>query len=149
MRKIIDNDILTMVSRVVIGLIFIYASFYKIIEPASFARSIWFYHMVPGSLINLMALILPMLELILGLALIGGLFYRGSVIWANLLTVVFLIALGSAMARGIDIDCGCFKASKAASGSVIDSLLFDVGMLILTVQLFLSRSKRWMLSKSS
>ena len=52
MRKLLDNDLLTLISRLFIGGVFIYASFYKIIEPASFAKSIWYYHMVPGSLIN-------------------------------------------------------------------------------------------------
>ena len=78
MRKLIDNDYLTMVSRLVLGIVFIYASIYKILEPGMFAKSIWYYHMVPGVLINLMALILPWLEILVGLGLILGIFYRGS-----------------------------------------------------------------------
>ena len=69
MRKLIDNDFLTLASRLFIGIVLIYASYYKIIDPGSFAKSIWYYHMVPGALINLMALVLAWLELIVGVAL--------------------------------------------------------------------------------
>lgn len=148
MRRIIDNDFLTMISRLVIGGMFVYASFYKIIEPLSFAKSIWYYHLVPGSLINIMAIVLPWIELIVGLALIGGIWFRGAVLWVNFLTIFFIVALGSTIVRGIDIDCGCFKAAQSATGSAWDSVIFDVGMLVLTIQLWLTRSRRWMLQRS-
>lgn len=148
MRQIIDNDYLTMLFRLVVGITFIWASVYKIIEPGDFAKSIWFYHMVPGVAINILAIILPWLELICGVCLIFGVFYRGSVVWINVMMIVFIIALTSAVMRGLDIDCGCFKAAKSSGGSTLKSLLLDIGLIILTIQLWLSRSKKWILSKS-
>ncbi len=148
MRRIIDNDVLTLLVRLAIGGIFIYASAYKILDPGSFARSIWYYHMVPGSLINLMALILPWLEFLCGLTLILGIWYRGSVVLINLLTIIFIAALATAVARGISIDCGCFKAARATNSSAIDALWRDIVMVVFTLQLLFSRSKRWMLAKS-
>lgn len=144
MRRIIDNDILTLISRLVIGSVFIYASYYKIIEPASFAKSIWYYHLIPGSLINLIALILPWVEFISGLFLIIGVNYRGSVILVNIMMLVFIIALASAVVRGISIDCGCFKASKVGTDSARESLYRDFGYMILCLQLLFSRSKKWL-----
>ncbi len=146
MRRIIDNDLLTLLVRLAVGITYIYASFYKVIEPGAFAKSIWFYHMVPGNLINLIALILPWLELVVGLALIVGLFYRGAVLWINLITVLFVIALSTAIARGLNIDCGCFKVGKEATGAAWDALIFDIGLLALTLQLWFSRSRKWMLA---
>lgn len=145
MRRIIDNDYLTIAVRLFIGGLFIYASYYKIVQPADFARSIWYYHMVPGNLINLMAIILPWLELICGIAIIIGLWYRGAVIWMNLMTVMFIIALSIAYARGISIDCGCFKAAAASTNSARDTLIRDIGLILLTMQLLFSRSKKFML----
>ena len=66
---LITNTKIQLVFRLILGMTFMAASFYKIIDPASFAKSIWFYHMVPGSMINIMALILPWLELLCGVAL--------------------------------------------------------------------------------
>jgi len=148
MRALMDNDYLTMLSRLLIGGMYIAASFYKIIEPGSFAKSIWQYHMVPGSLINLMALILPWLEALIGLAIIFGLAYRGAIWWANLLLVVFIVALAATIVRGIDIDCGCFKAGKSATGPAWKALLFDLGAMLFGVQLWLSRSRKWMLARA-
>lgn len=147
MRRIIDNDYLTLAVRLFVGGLFIYASYYKIVVPADFARSIWYYHMVPGNLINLMAIILPWLEFVCGLTLILGIWYRGSVVWINLMTLMFMIALATAYARGISIDCGCFKAGAASSNSARDTLIRDVGLLLLTLQLLFSRSKKFMLCR--
>jgi putative oxidoreductase len=148
MRSLIDNDYLTLLSRVLIGGMYIVASFYKIIEPVSFAKSIWQYHMVPGSLINLMALILPWLEVLIGLAIIFGLAYRGAIWWANLLLMVFIVALTATIVRGIDIDCGCFKAGKSATGPAWKALVFDLGAMLFAAQLWLSRSRRWRLGRA-
>jgi len=148
MRKIIDNDYLTLLIRLGVGITFIYASIYKIIDPMDFAKSIWYYHLVPGNLINLMALVLPWVEFHCGIFLIIGVFYRGSVVLINLMTLVFIGALLTAIYRGINIDCGCFKAAKSATGSTVDALWFDLGLIIFTAYLFFSRSKKWMLSRS-
>jgi putative oxidoreductase len=145
LRRIIDNDLMTLLSRLLIGGMFIVASFYKIIDPVSYAKSIIYYHIVPSELINLMALALPWLELLVGVALIVGVAYRGAVWWANLLLVVFVAALASTIARNLDIDCGCFKAGHKATGPAWDSLTFDVVAMIFSLQLLLSRSKRWRL----
>jgi hypothetical protein len=137
-----------MVSRLLIGGMFIIASFYKIIEPASFAKSIIYYHIVPTELINLMALFLPWLELLIGVALIVGITYRGAVWWSNILLVVFIAALISTIARNLDIDCGCFKAGHQATGPAWDSLIFDIVAMVFALQLLFSRSNRWMLRGS-
>ncbi|MEA1980563.1 MAG: MauE/DoxX family redox-associated membrane protein [candidate division Zixibacteria bacterium] len=147
MRRIIDNDILTLLIRLIVGIIFIYASYYKIIDPQSFAKSIWFYHLVPGKLINIIAIILPWIELTAGIGLILGVYYKGSVALVNILTLFFIIALSMAIIRGISIDCGCFKAAAATSESAWETLKFDFGLVILTIFLVISRSKRWMLSQ--
>lgn len=148
MRRIIDNDILTMVSRLVVGAIFIYAAYYKVLDPASFAKSIWFYHLVPVKLINAMAITMSMLELLCGLGLILGIFYRGSVLWINVMMVIFMISLSTAIYRGISIDCGCFKASAASSDSAWETLWRDLLLFVLTIQMLLSRSRKWMCSRS-
>lgn len=147
MRGIIDNDNLTLFFRIAIGVIFMAASFYKIIDPITFAKSIWYYHLVPGNIINLMVLILPWVELLCGIAIIIGYQYRGAVMLVNLMMVIFIVALSSAIFRGISIDCGCFKAAQATNNSAVVALLWDVLFIIMSLQLFLSRSKKWVLQK--
>ena len=136
-----------MIVRLAVGITFIYASYYKILEPGGFAKSIWYYHLVPGGLINLLAIILPWIELVCGIGLIAGVFYRGSVFLTSLMTMVFILALASAIARGIDLDCGCFKAAQSSSSSTWRALWFDIGLLVLLAQLYTSRSVKWMLTR--
>ena len=145
MRKVIDNDYLTVVSRLLVAGMFLYAAWYKVIDPASFAKSIWFYHLVPGKLINLMALVLPWLEAFCGLALLLGIYFRGAALWSNVLLIVFIVALGSTIWRGISIDCGCFRAAQSGTHSAWKSLLFDVAAMFFSLQLLVSRSRRWMI----
>lgn len=148
LRKITDNDYITMLSRLIVGVIFIYASAYKIIDPGSFAKSIWYYHMVPGNFINLIALILPWMELITGVCLIAGVFYKGAVVIVNCVTIIFIIALSTAISRGIDIDCGCFKAGQASDDAAWGALIFDLVLIVFTIQLALSNSTKWRLNQS-
>ena len=55
------NKYLTLLFRIVVGAIFLWSSFDKIIDPAKFARDISNYHIVPLGLENTIALILPWL----------------------------------------------------------------------------------------
>ena len=54
--------IFILITRILLGLIFIIASIDKIIDPAGFARDISNYHFVPFGFENIIAIILPWLE---------------------------------------------------------------------------------------
>lgn len=144
MRKLIDNIYLTMAARLIVGVVFVFFSYTKIIDPGSFAKSIWYYHMVPGSLLNLMALVLPWLEMIAGLGLIFGFLYRGSIVWVNIMMLMFFIALSLAMIQGLDISCGCYKTSASSGGELTEAFIRDIVLIALSLQLYFSRSTRWL-----
>ena len=101
------NKYLTLSFRIVVGAIFLWASFDKIIAPAKFARDISNYHIVPLGLENTIALILPWLEFFIGTGLIIGVMVDGSIIISSVLLITFNIMIAQAMARGFNIDCGC------------------------------------------
>jgi len=145
MRKILSNDWLTLACRLVFGGVFIYASLDKIAHPDQFARIVFNYHLVPGSLINLMALILPMSEFIAGTFLILGIFHRGARAYLMILMGIFTIAIAINVFRGVNLECGCFTVSSRAKSAGLwlifrDSLYAIPGLIVL-----LSRSRRWML----
>ena len=108
MEKIISNRYVILLSRFVLGVIFIYASIDKIIDPISFSSTIDNYHISPYSLNNIAALVIPWLELIIGTFLIFGIFINGSSFIAILLLLLFIFILTQALLRGINVDCGCF-----------------------------------------
>ena len=100
---------LPLVFRVILGLIFIYASYDKILDPAGFSKNIHNYHITPIAVENLAALIIPWLELIIGVFLIFGVFLEGTTSITIVLLIFFIAILSQAVFRGIDVHCGCFK----------------------------------------
>ncbi len=88
---------------------FIYASYEKILDPVGFSKNIHNFHITPISVENLAALIIPWLELIIGVFLIFGVFLEGTTSITIALLVFFIIILSQAVFRGIDVHCGCFK----------------------------------------
>ena len=102
---------LPLIFRVILGIIMIYASYHKILDPASFSKNIHNYHTTDNLIWveNLVALILPWLELIVGVFLIFGVFLEGSTSITIGLYIFFIFILSQAVFRGIDVHCGCFK----------------------------------------
>ena len=100
---------LPLVCRIILGIIFIYASYEKILDPVGFSKNIHNYHVTPIAIENLAALIIPWLELIIGVFLIFGLFLEGTSSITIALLIFFIFILSQAVFRGIDVHCGCFK----------------------------------------
>lgn len=102
------NSLFELIVRCFVGIVFVLASLHKITDPAQFAKIIYGYGLFPGFSINLIAIVLPYFEFILGIALIVG-FWPGSasLLLAGLL-IMFILAVSINMIRGYEFDCGCF-----------------------------------------
>ena len=107
--------------QIALGLFFVAAALPKLVDPPSFAHMIYNYRLVPGAFVNLMALVMPWLELLAGLALILGIWTRTSAALVGALLLVFVAAISLNLARGNAIDCGCFDV-PAAGKSVAERL---------------------------
>lgn len=98
------------------GLLFVVASANKIHDPAGFARAVYNYQMLPHDLVNLTAVLLPWVELVAGLTLLLVPKLRDAAAFLLLLLlVVFTVAIGMNVYRGIDVACGCFSVSRSAT----------------------------------
>jgi uncharacterized membrane protein YphA (DoxX/SURF4 family) len=100
--------------QIAIGAIFLYAALPKIGDVEAFARQVHNYRLLPIALENLLAMTLPWIELTAGLALVVGIRARAGATLSVGLMVVFLVAIGQAVYRGLDIDCGCFGTSDGS-----------------------------------
>ena len=125
---------------IALGLLFIIASIPKIVDPPSFAHMIYNYRIMPWALINPMALIMPWLELLCGLALVLGIWKGAARTLIAGMLLVFILAISINLIRGNPIDCGCFNvadAGKTAEERFADmrwDILRDLGMLLLVAQ---------------
>ena len=117
-----------------LGVLFVGACLHKIAEPGSFALDVATYDILPLLLVNLVAITLPWVELSAGAMLLVGWRVRPAALLVVGMMVVFLAALVIALARGLDMSCGCF-ASQGAEEDPISRLtvLRDLGWLGLSI----------------
>jgi uncharacterized membrane protein YphA (DoxX/SURF4 family) len=104
--------------RLALGGFFVFASLDKIASPATFARIVYQWQVIGPVPSNLVAVTLPWVELVAGLLLVAGVWKRESALVIALMLVVFIVAAGSVMARGIDVaNCGCVSLAKTGAAS--------------------------------
>ena len=106
-----------LVLRLGLAAVFLAAAVPKITAPVSFAVAVSNYKMLPPWGVNAVALVLPWLELLVGLCLAIGIWRRACALVMAVLMVVFMIGFASATARGLDIACGCFEVGDHAKAS--------------------------------
>ena len=100
-----------LVLRVALGFVFLAAGGLKVGHAEDFASEIAGFQLLPHALIAPLALLLPFLELMIGVYLVLGLFTRFAAWFAAFEMAVFAAAIASAVIRGISTSCGCFGPS--------------------------------------
>ena len=138
MIKFMKKYNLPLLARFILGAVFIYASLDKIADPVAFSTNIDNYHISPIAINNLAALILPWIELIIGLSLITGVFLDGASILTIGLLAFFIFIITQAYMRGISLECGCFKTALDPSlGDLKQDMLWrifeDILFLVLAI----------------
>jgi uncharacterized membrane protein YphA (DoxX/SURF4 family) len=136
----VRNRAVLMVFRLALGGLFVYAGAVKALAPLDFAQSIRNYQLVGPSLSFLAALVLPWLEILAGAFLVAGVWKRGAALVVSALLVFFIILTVVTMARGLDIDCGCFGAIDRKAG--LGVILEDLAMLYLGLCILLAHADR-------
>jgi len=132
-----------LVIRVALGAAFIYAGAIKITDPLQFADNVASFELIPNVLVSPFALSLPIFEMIAGLLLVIGLFWRRAAsLGIVLLCAVFTLAVASALARGLTIDCGCFGTSEPSRAKMWFDLARDVVLLLAALMVYLQPQTR-------
>lgn len=126
------RDCLLLATRLFLGILFLYASVDKILNPFPFSDTVFNYHILPEFSVNLFALWLPVAEFVVGLFLIAGIWSKAASGLVFAMLCMFLIAIIQGVARGIDTHCGCF--TQGGEGSPISSftILRDVTFLAIS-----------------
>ena len=126
------KNMLVLICRIFLGFLFIYASLEKILQPEEFAKQVGYYKALPFGLENLLAILLPWTELIVGICLLAGLLVDGATLLSIIMNLVFILAISQAMIRGIDITCGCFKVSADSENLGLHTIIRDIIFLIMS-----------------
>ena len=154
-RRADESGIPLLLIRLVLGGLFIYMGAMKIADPVDFLRMIRAYGIAPETppyFLNGIAIVLPWLEVVCGIAIVLGLWVRGATALIVIMLLVFtpvvlFRALQIYSAEGtpffkIAFDCGC----GAGVEIIWIKLCKNTGLLLLSLLALLSRSRRFRLT---
>ena len=135
--------VILLLLRLALGGVFIYAGALKIVDAPGFARDVHHFQLTPWIVSAHLAVYLPWLEVFAGLALFLRRLSLGATLALVILNAVFLIALTSAWARGLDISCGCFGKEEHNIQTHFSQLfLRDAALLAAAITLFIAELRR-------
>lgn len=145
-----DNIFPTIV-RSLFAILLIWAALSKLGDPVSAYTALLAYQLpLPGILWKLVAVSLPWLELLCALMLLANFYRRLAMLVTSVLFSVFLVMVGQAFARGLDISCGCFNLAvlgideASAAARFIESVGFAFfrNLVLLGGALYLLRTDK-------
>ncbi|HEY3322037.1 MAG TPA: MauE/DoxX family redox-associated membrane protein [Planctomycetota bacterium] len=132
-------DLVMPITRLGLGGILLYAGVLKVPNSASFGEAIANYDLLPKQVIPLIAMTLPWVEILVGLTLLCGLWVRASASVSLLMFTVFSAAVISALARDLNIECGCFDTATGTRVGLNTVAIEGACMLASTLVLIFSR----------
>jgi uncharacterized membrane protein YphA (DoxX/SURF4 family) len=128
-------------SRIVrwgLALVFLHAGTVKLMDPKAFARSISQYDLAPDFLLPVLAIGLPLLEILGAAGLIFAI--RGSLSLIFGLLLFFATVLWYGLLRDLRIDCGCFSQEELqAQAGLWQAFYRDLILIGGAIYLYLSR----------
>jgi len=142
---------LGLISRLVLGGVLFIAGYLKVGTPDKSQMAVRAYEVLPISLANLIGLLLPYVEIGIGLLLILGVYTRISAALGGAIMVIFIVAIAQAWARGLTIDCGCFGGGGQVAASetkYLSEIIRDTALVLLALYLIRYPKTKFSIDKS-
>jgi hypothetical protein len=120
--------------------LFIYGGVIKLFDPKAFAATISAYDLIPDIFLPVVAIGLPLIETIAGLALLLNRPWGLHLVTG--LLVLFVFVLGYGILGDLDVDCGCFGAEELDKQAGLREAFYRDLILIGVVAPYLYLSRR-------
>jgi len=120
--------------RLLLGGLFVWAGAVKAFDVPAFAGQVAAYQLLPYAWNYTVAATLPYVELLAGALLLANLRVKPAALLLILLNALFIVVLASVVARGLDIDCGCFGPD--AGTTPLQALGRDIVLVALAVAVY-------------
>ncbi len=123
---------LTALCRLFVGGVLLAAGLQKAGQPLAFAKVLENYELLPAQVLTLSAWGVPWMETVVGTFLLLGIRVRLVSKFALLLAVGFGVFVGSALARGLNVECGCFSGASQVSllHLAVDGLIIAMALMV-------------------
>ncbi len=143
MEKVIKYKIqLLFLIRLFFGVVFIYSSIHKILDPVGFSNVLKAYVLIPNLFTNLIAIVFPWFEMICGVFFIFGIFKETISYIIGIVLILFIVLILVNLILGIDFSCGCFSNEVKTTTENLLTLFRDIFLLlIISLYFYLSKSK--------
>ena len=107
---------LEILSMIVLSMVFFFSGLTKFLDPVRFVLETYYYRILPVPALHILCVILIMLELLVVFTLWIPKWRAASAFLIAGMMLMFIVFIASAMARGLDISCGCFGAHSQQVG---------------------------------
>lgn len=137
------SGVVALTARWCLAAFFISAGYFKALNPAAFLMDVRSFQLLDDPWAAWLAMSLPWLEILCGLALVSGILLDGAILTITGMLAAFLAAILYSWHRGIDLQCGCFGENPDVS-NYRDLITRDVILLAIAITLL---AYRWHLSR--
>jgi len=140
-----------LIARLVLGGVLLAAGLLKYKHLDKSQMAVRAYELLPISLANFLGIVLPFVEIGIGILLILGAAIRVSSILGAFLMFIFIIGISQAWVRGLSIDCGCFGGGgqvEPGTANYLPEILRDLGLALLGIYLFRFPQSKFALDKT-
>lgn len=128
-------DILSFLARFGLAAVWLASGWLKLSDELTTKQAIRAYRLFPLDIIPTLAVLIPAMELALGVLLLLGLFLRATSIVSAVIFVLFIAGIVSAWARGLTIDCGCFGGGgenpNAGPANYLTEIARDLAFIVM------------------
>ena len=127
-------DVVGTLARFGLAAVWLVSGLLKATDPDQTYVAVRAYDVLPDAGVEVVAALLPWVELALGVLLLAGVGTRLVAALSAVLLVVFVAGVTQAWARGLSIDCGCFGGGGAVESgqtTYVQELLRDAGFLLM------------------
>jgi uncharacterized membrane protein YphA (DoxX/SURF4 family) len=127
-------DVVGTLARFGLAAVWLVSGLLKAADPDQTYVAVRAYDVLPDAGVEVVAALLPWVELALGVLLLAGVGTRLVAGLSAVLLVVFVAGVTQAWARGLAIDCGCFGGGGAVEPgqtTYVQELLRDAGFLLM------------------
>lgn len=129
----------SLLGRIILGGVLLVAGLLKYQHLDKSRMAVRAYEILPISIANFLGILLPFLEIGVGLLLLLGAAIRISSAISGGLMLIFIVGIAQAWARGLSIDCGCFGGGgQVAPGTAnyLPEILRDSALAVIAIYLF-------------
>jgi len=128
-----------LVARLILGGVLFAAGYLKYQHLDKSQMAVRAYELLPITFANFLGVVLPFVEIAVGILLILGAAIRVSSFVGGFLMAMFIIGISQAWARGLSIDCGCFGGGgtvEPGKTRYLEEIARDSGLFLLALYLY-------------